>query len=131
MGNNTVRGRLQVATEDIDPAQNVGAEYFIESQYVTADDAAANASGNNASWRRVVVASISNINGGGPTQREEPAIFAWQDQDPSVTIRSIAYNEGSIRAYYFLGYKATDNERWLKTMRGLRNKLYGTETPGW
>jgi len=106
-GSNTIRGRLQVAVSDIDPAQNPGAEYFIEGQYVTNDDALANSASNNASWRRVNVLAVNNINGGGATQREEPAIFAWKDQDPGVTLQTLVHDEGGIDTYFFLGSRAT------------------------
>ncbi len=108
VGNNTTRGRLQVAVADIDPSQNPGAEYFIESQYVTADDAAAGSSANNASWRRVNVISVSNVDGGGLTQREKPAIYAWQDQDPAVQINAVANTGefGSGKTYFFVAHKA-------------------------
>lgn len=107
-GNSTIRGRLQVVVSDIDPGQNPGAEYFIESQYVTADDAAWGNSANNASWRRVSVSSVSNVNGGGPTQREEPAIFAWKDQDSAVAIKPFDTGEGPEVTLMFLGYRVTD-----------------------
>lgn len=113
-GNSTIRGRLQVAVTDIDPAQNPGAEYFIEGQYVTADDAQMGASDNNASWRRVNVVSVSNIDGGGPTNRGDPAIYAWQDEDPAVGVQTVKNLEGSAKTTFYLGYKVTDlgGGRW-------------------
>ena len=107
-GNSTIRGRLQVLVSEIDPAQNPGAEYFIESQYVAADDADWGNAANNASWRRVNVISVSNVDGGGPTHREDPAIYAWQDQDPAVTINPFDTGEGPEATLMFLGYRATD-----------------------
>ncbi len=108
-GTSTIRGRLQVPVADIDPAQNLGAEWFIEAQYVTADDAEANASRNNASWRRVVVNAVSNVNGGGPTEIGQPAIYAWQDQDPAVEIKT-GVNTGEAagtKTWYYVGYRVT------------------------
>ena len=107
VGLTTIRGRLQVAVSDIDPAQNPGAEYFIEGHYITADDAAANRGRNNATWRRVNVVGVGNINGGGPSQRRDPAIFAWKDQDPSVEIHEVTNDEGGITTYYFVASKVT------------------------
>jgi hypothetical protein len=107
-GNATIRGRLQVAVSDIDPTQNPGAEYFIEGHYVTSDDAAAGNSSNNASWRRVSVLAVNNIDGGGPTHREEPAIYAWQDQDRDVEIILVKVIEaGGVKSNSFLGYRVT------------------------
>ncbi len=108
-GNNTTRGRLQVQVAEIDPALNPTAEYFIEGQYVTADDAAAGGGNNSVSWRRVNVVSVSNIDRGGATQREQPAIYAWQDQDPNVTIVEVAVSGelNAPRTYFYIGYTVT------------------------
>ncbi|MBV9123523.1 MAG: hypothetical protein JO112_09210, partial [Planctomycetes bacterium] len=43
-------GRLQVRNGDLDPAQNAGAEYFVEAQYVHPQDAQAGKGANNASY---------------------------------------------------------------------------------
>jgi hypothetical protein len=107
-GNATVRGRIQIPVTEIDPVQNPGAEYFAEIQYVTADDHAAGLSENNASYRRLNVLAVNNIDGGGPTTRELPAIYAWQDIDPAVTIVSVQNVETSGKSNYFLGYKVTN-----------------------
>jgi hypothetical protein len=107
-GNLTIRGRLQVAVSDIDPAQNPGAEYVIEGHYVTADDAAAGVSINNATWRRVVVNSVSNVDGGGASHREIPAIFAWQSFDASVVVKSVLNPEiVGIKTALYLAYRVT------------------------
>jgi len=109
-GPGAIRGRLQVRVADIDPAQNPGAEYFIEGQYVTKDDHEAGNAGNNGSWRRVNVLSVSNIDGGGQTVREQPAIFAWREFDQQVDIREIKNQEGaSLKATFYLGSRVTDN----------------------
>ncbi|MAB79003.1 MAG: hypothetical protein CMJ89_06565 [Planctomycetes bacterium] len=101
-----IRGRLQVAVSDIDPAQNPGAEYFIEGHYVTADDAAANNDRNNASWRKLNVVGVNNLDGGGDTVTEQAAIYAWRAEDPGVTIRNGVNNESGRATFFFLGYKA-------------------------
>jgi len=106
-GNNTIRGRLQVAVADIDPALNPDAEYFIEGHYVTLDDHAAGNARNNATWRRVNVVAVNNVDGGGPSQREEPAIYAWQDQDPGVVINVIAHTENDGTSWLYLGHRVT------------------------
>ena len=114
-GPTAIRGRLQVAVADIDPAQNPGAEWFIEGHYITADDAAAGNDRNNASWRRLNVIGVNNLDGGGDTHREEAGIRAWRDNDPSVVIRTAVNTEGGgARTFYFVAYKVTqiDGSTW-------------------
>ena len=94
-GSGTIAGRVQVQTADVDPAQNPGALYFVEGQYVAPDDAAAGNLHNNASWRQVWVESDRDLTfsapGGGmsATMQTEPAIMAWQEFDPSVEVVTI------------------------------------------
>ncbi len=88
--NGTVARRLQVRDEDIRTSLNAGAQYFVEGQYVTRDDALAGNAANNASYRRInlnyVNATTVNVTLASTTQRTKPAIFAWRDADPTVTI---------------------------------------------
>lgn len=92
-GTGGVCGRLQAAVADVDPAQNVGAIYFGEGQYVTQDDALAGNAANNASYRRVQF-------GGGPNYaiafvsghtivRESPGIAAWATLESGVSLANI------------------------------------------
>jgi hypothetical protein len=114
-GNATIRGRLQVAVTDIDPAQNPGAEYFAEGHYVTADDHQAGAGGNNASWRRLNVLAVNNIDGGGSTHQGQPAIWAWKSIDPTVEIMKVTNTEdGGAKTDFYLGFRVTqiDTELW-------------------
>jgi len=106
-GGSTMRGRLQVRIEHIDPSQNPDAEWVIEGQYITADDTLVGNGDNNASWRRIEVNAVSNIQGGGPTHREEPAIYAWKHFDPEVEIQRIDNVEGAFTTQYYLGYRVT------------------------
>ncbi len=80
--------RVVVAESDIDPAQNAGAKYWGEGQYVVRDDARANNGLNNASYRPISVGSMPGLNLSftNSTVRELPAIFAWQEEDPQVEI---------------------------------------------
>ncbi|HKQ60524.1 MAG TPA: hypothetical protein VJS92_04515 [Candidatus Polarisedimenticolaceae bacterium] len=84
---NSIYKRLQVHNTDLDPAQNAGAQYFIEGQYVTRDDAEPNNDDNNASYRPI---TISGSGGSftaalaGTTQRTLPAIRAWKLANPAV-----------------------------------------------
>jgi len=98
--------RLQVHSTDVEPSENIGASYYVEGQYVTADDAAAGNQDNNSSWREVIVAPGSiNFASGSSTAREEPGIFAWAANDPSVEIvEARVPGEGLL----YLGTKVTD-----------------------
>ncbi len=80
--------RIVVAEEDLDPALNANALYWMEGHYVVRDDARAGNGLNNASYRKANVGSMPglNITMTGDTIRETPAIFAWQAEDPEVEI---------------------------------------------
>jgi len=77
---------VEVPETDLDPSLNVGATYYAEGQYVTADDAQAGNGTNNASWAPATVqAATYNISIGG-TVREQSAIEAWPAADPGVEL---------------------------------------------
>ena len=83
----TASRRLQVHADDLEPTLNPDALYFVEGQYLMADDAAAGNANNNASYRRVLVTPATgtyDITLTDTTQREQPGIRAWQDHDPEV-----------------------------------------------
>ena len=92
---NVLDGRLRVANSDLDPASNAGARYFVESQYIHPQDAAAGKGLNNASYREAFV----EVQGGGefhlrlsassPIVRQKPAIQAWKTVHPDVTYHNI------------------------------------------
>lgn len=110
--NSPIGKRLQVRDHNLKPALNAGALYFIEGHYIAADDAQAGNGLNNASYRRVNVSegstnvfSLSFVTGH-PTQRERPAIYAWQDFDPDVTINTVDVQDDG---RFIVGYKVTDN----------------------
>jgi hypothetical protein len=105
-GSGAVYKRLQVHDTDLSPAQNAGALYFVEAQYVTHDDATAGNDDNNASYRS---ASVSLDSGAykvtllASTVQGSPAIKAWQDTDSSVTEATIPAGDG----IFILSAKAT------------------------
>jgi hypothetical protein len=106
----TVGMRLQVPTDDIDPAQNAGALYFAEGQYVAADDAAAGNALNNASYRRVTIPGIeADPVFFGLTRQRDPAIRAWPDHVPDVTLVAVDSVEDDLTARYWIGGRASDN----------------------
>ncbi|MEM7166523.1 MAG: hypothetical protein AAF581_13740 [Planctomycetota bacterium] len=101
----TTSRRIRVPSADVDPAQNAGALYFLEGQYVAPDDAAALNHHNNASYRQVQVANGSfALSFTGPTVRELPAIEAWGAADPTVVIENLYVDGGR----FLLGTKVTD-----------------------
>jgi hypothetical protein len=82
--------RIQCQANDVNPAMNVGAQYWGEVQYVTADDAAAGNKNNNASYRAMSFAAGSfNGSFSGATFQKLPAILAWQAADPAVQITNV------------------------------------------
>ncbi len=93
--------RIQVKNEDLDATLNPGAIYFVESAYVSADDALAGNGANNNSYRRAVpqvptgcrrAGEFGNLSadefclipGSELTRQEQPGIRAWQDTDSTV-----------------------------------------------
>ncbi len=100
-GDANTRSRLQVPTTDV-ASQPPGTRFYVDGQYVTADDAqfvrpgqgvAFNAM-NNLSWREV---DASTINGSptfaGATIQQQPGIFAWKAADASVTLVSVDHDD--------------------------------------
>ncbi len=85
--NTVIDRRLQVKNVDLNPANNAGALYYVDGQYVTADDAGNNAL-NNVSYRRATVTQSSAQGYTAATTDStiigEPAINAWKARDPSV-----------------------------------------------
>ncbi|CAE7549808.1 unnamed protein product [Symbiodinium necroappetens] len=105
---NSIFKRLQVPLVDVLPSEVPGAIFYIEGQYVTPDDAAAQNHYNNASYRRVNMSSNGNITitGSFQTVREQPAIMAWAAVDPDATVVPMdVQNEGR----FHLGTKVIDN----------------------
>jgi len=110
----SITRRLQVATSDLDPAQNAGATYWAETHYVTPDDASNQNQDNNASYRQC---SISYSGGNatatlaGTTVRQRAAIQRWKTADPSVTETMVNTPEavsGDTDALAILSAKATE-----------------------
>lgn len=83
--------RIRVKDTDLLPQFNPAAEYFVEGQYVTADDARFGNGNNNVSYRRAFIgfqdgAPILRLSAADPTKQKEPAIFAWRALDPEVRL---------------------------------------------
>ena len=86
----TIGRRLQINSNDLNPALNSGASYFFEAQYIHQQDAAAGNKMNNASYRTFTVGSLSSgaytLTLTGPTVQQKPAIEAWPLVDPNASI---------------------------------------------
>lgn len=105
-GSGAIFKRLQVHNTDLDPGQNVGAQYFVEAQYVSWDDATAKMHSNNVSYR--AVNSIIGTPGSGvydisltgtastSTVKEKSAIQAWKTADPSVVLVDANFPDGVV-----------------------------------
>jgi hypothetical protein len=105
-GTPVLAGRLQVATGDVDPNGNPGALYFVEGQYVTADDAVAGNGLNNVSYRQVTVNASLDLLLQGTTQEATPAIAAWSANDPAVSLATAGVpGEGR----FTVAFKTVDN----------------------
>ncbi len=110
-GPSSIRGNLQVLNDDVDPAMNAGARYFIEAQYIAADDQQIGNGDNNASWREIGFNSISSPyvmdnNGATETHAGEPAIRAWASIDPTVHLTEMHAPEDGL---ILVGVKVFDN----------------------
>jgi hypothetical protein len=112
-GEGALANRLQVLDEDLDPALNTGALYFVQVQQFHPQDAAAGNADNDASYSPVDVIADGCAFGAqyclglrpGTTHVGEPVIRAWNDQDPLVVETDIQVpGEGA----FFLAAKATD-----------------------
>jgi len=100
---NTIFKRLQVPQAKIDDST---ANFYVEGTYYLQDDAEVGTQFNNASYASFSINQSSyNASTPGPTNRETPAIFAWQAEDPSVQITSVDFpGEGRI----YVASKVTD-----------------------
>ncbi|MSR18846.1 MAG: hypothetical protein EXS00_06735 [Phycisphaerales bacterium] len=106
----TIGRRIQVKGNDLNPALNVGAIYLAEAQYIHPGDAASLNDDNNASWRQMVIGTLSNgaynITFSGATVQQQAAIKAWRVHVPAVTLVDIDV-AGDGR--FTLGFNVTNN----------------------
>ena len=108
--------RLTVASSDLNPAQNSGATYFAEGQYLTPHEYAWCQSHpgqcnmyNNASYRRFNVSGSGDnytFSSSGSTVRMQGAINAWQTLG-GATVNQIEPDPGN-DGIWFMGYKVTN-----------------------
>ena len=108
--------RVTVASSDLNPAQNSGATYFAEGQYLTPHEYAWCQSHpgqcnmyNNASYRRFNVSGSGDnytFSSSGSTVRMQAAIKAWQTLG-GATVNQIEPDPGN-DGIWFMGYKVTN-----------------------
>jgi hypothetical protein len=116
--------RLQVHRDDLDPTLNPDALYFVEAQYVTADDSAAGNSFNNNSYRRVTVQNDLDIVLQDTTVRMLPAIYAWAAFDTDVQI-------AEIERRFVGGAKVTDLGNGMWHYEYALQNLISNRSAGW
>jgi hypothetical protein len=108
--------RIQVAESDLDAVGNPGAVYYLEGQYIAADDGAANNAANNASYRRVTVGSAPNYNLtlADSTVREKSALSAWAATDVTVELLAITVPGSNPVEHYEVARRisAVDIDTW-------------------
>ncbi|MEM7165446.1 MAG: hypothetical protein AAF581_08280 [Planctomycetota bacterium] len=102
--------RLRVHGNDLSATLYPGADYLVEAQYVTKDDALAGNAYNNCSYRGVDVTPGSlSITYNQPTQRQRTCIQAWADLDPNVILKTIPTGEAPVQGRMVLGTLVTNN----------------------
>jgi hypothetical protein len=103
--------RVQVKLTDLE-ASSANVIYISEAQYITPDDALAGNGINNVSWRRMTMVdsggTAGRFNGAfsGNTVRQQAAIQAWKQFDPSVNLVTV---DVPADGRYWIGSKVTDN----------------------
>ena len=108
----SLQKRVIVARADLDPALNVGAQYFAECRYIHIDDATAGNDNNNASYRKLTVGSTWSTQLGfpltlsGSTAQGQPAIMAWKVVHADVVTTNVDVT-GDGR--FIVGSRAIDN----------------------
>jgi len=108
--------RVQVKLSDLE-ASSASVIYISEAQYITPDDAMAGNGTNNVSWRRLTMVDSGGVSGrfnaafSGSTVRQQAAIQAWKQFDPSVNLVS---TDVPADGRYWIGSKVTDlgNGTW-------------------
>lgn len=108
VGDQAIRGRIQVLDSEITDPEAV---VIIEGQYISIQDHGAGNARDNYGWRPVEIAANLTASNSGPTQKGQPAIYAWQAYADGVLIDDLAVeNEGGagVHGWMFLGSRALD-----------------------
>lgn len=108
----SLKERIRVARTDLNPAQNAGAQYWAEGQYIHPEDAASANDNDNCSYRKFTVGSTWSTTQGypltlsGATIQMQPAINAWKTVEPSVEIREYQVQGDGL---FVVAYNTSDN----------------------
>jgi len=101
---NSVFKRLQVHEDDLDPALNKNANYYIEGHIIHPNEGNSDRRHNNVTYEQVFPQSSGStfsLGNGSGTVQLTPAIFAWQDNDPEVSIETVDIaNDGRLHVAY-------------------------------
>ena len=114
-GNNTIRGRLQIAADKVNPSLNAGADYWVEGMYIHYEDHQLGNANNNATWRKVKFANNGSFSMSGNSAVNhvgESCVYAWQSADAGVVIQQAdVLNEGGagIHGYMDVASRVWDN----------------------
>jgi hypothetical protein len=109
---NAVYKRIQIKDEDIDPALNAGARYFIEGQIMHPQEGTTPRRHNNATYEEILPAASGNtyeLGNGFNVVNQKPAIYAWKDIDPMVAIQAIDIPGTPVDGRFHLGFRVTNN----------------------
>lgn len=114
-GPSSIRGKIQVNPDDIDPNLNPGVYWFIEGQYVVTGESVFDTHLNNASSRQVRFPSTTSCSGIGDTVDQLPAIMRWEALDANATVVELYTDEtgeggnGTTAGRIHVGHAASDN----------------------
>ena len=89
---NDIFKRIQIHDDDINPALNAGALYYIEGHILHAQEGVSPRRHNNATYELVTPVADGNtylLGTGSGTVQHQPAIFAWQANDPMVNVQTV------------------------------------------
>ena len=106
--------RIQVSDEDINPAMNPGARYFIEGHILHVEEGTSERRHNNATHEEVVPTPSGDtfaLGMGVDTVQLQPAIFAWQAIDPEVVIEVVDAPGTPVNedGRFHVAYRVSDN----------------------
>ncbi len=105
--------RIQVQDDDLNPALNADARYFIEGQIMHVQEGTSALRHNNATHEEVAPMPVGDTYELGPgfnTVNQLPAIYAWQAIDPEVVIEVVdAPGAPGPDGRYHVGYRVYDN----------------------
>jgi hypothetical protein len=111
----TIGRRLQLFTDDVAPNLNPNSDYFVEGMYTHPQDAAACKGYNNASYRPITFSGSGNngynMNLQSTTRQMSPAIYAWSEMDPEVSVRRLSLGScltTGLNQSYYLATKVCD-----------------------